>query len=83
MTTEKYLRQRVLNQNLELITQSTRIDALTADNVNLQEEIKENIYKHLTFITQLEEQVNELTHNLKTLQMDMCRTELDRSLNNR
>ncbi len=41
MTREKYLRQRVLNQNLEIITITQRIDSLTSTNLDLEETIKE------------------------------------------
>ena len=83
MTQEKYLRQRVLKQNLEIITITQRIDSLTSTNLDLEETIKEEREHHLDFITTLEQQVKELKQHLSTLQMDMARAELDKSLWNR
>lgn len=80
---EKYLRQRVMHQNLEITTLTQRIDSLTSTNLDLEETIKEEREHHLDFITTLEQQVNELKQNLSTLQMDMARAELDKSLWNR
>lgn len=82
-TQEKYLRQRVMHQNLEMTTLTQRIDSLTSTNLDLEETIKEEREHHLDFITTLEQQVNELKQNLSTLQMDMARAELDKSLWNR
>jgi len=83
MTQEKYLRQRVLNKNLEITTLTQRIDTITSINVDLEETMKEEREHHLDFITTLEEQVKELRQHLSTLQMDMARAELDKSLWNR
>ena len=83
MTQEKYLRQRVLKQNLEIITITQRIDSLTSTNLDLEETIKEEREHHLDFINTLEQQVKELRQHLSTLQMDMARSELDKSLWNR
>jgi|TARA_B110000908_G_C10256675_1_gene456028 hypothetical protein len=83
MTREKYLRQRVLNQNLEIITITQRIDSLTSTNLDLEETIKEEREHHLDFIITLEDQVKKLSKQLSTLQMDMARSDLDKSLWNR
>lgn len=83
MTQEKYLRQRVLNKNLEITTLTQRIDTLTSINIDLEQTMKEEREHHLDFIATLEEQVKELRQHLSTLQMDMARAELDKSLWNR
>ena len=83
MTREKYLRQRVLNQNLEIITITQRIDSLTSTNLDLEETIKEEREHHLDFIITLEDQLKKLSKQLSTLQMDMARSDLDKSLWNR
>ncbi len=83
MTQEKYLRQRVLNKNLEITTLTQRIDTLTSINIDLEQTMKEEREHHLDFINTLEETVKELRQHLSTLQMDMARAELDKSLWNR
>lgn len=83
MTQEKYLRQRVLNKNLEITTLTQRIDTLTSINIDLEQTMKEEREHHLDFISTLEETVKELRQHLSTLQMDMARAELDKSLWNR
>lgn len=83
MTTEKYLRQRLLNKNIVITTLTQRVDTLTAIKVDLEETMKEEREHHIDFIATLEEQVKELRQHLSTLQMDMARAELDKSLWNR
>ena len=83
MTTEKFLRQRVLKQNIEMTTLTSRIDSLRSSNIDLEEQLKDSHNNHLSFISELQEQVTELTKQLQDLKMDMCRTELDKSLQNR
>ena len=80
MTTEKYLRQRVLKQNIEITQLTSQIDSLTSTLVDIKETLKETEDNHLSFVSELQEQVKTLTNNLKDLQMDMCRSELDRRL---
>ena len=83
MTTEKFLRQRVLKQNIEMTTLTSRIDSLRSSNIDLEEQLKASHDNHLSFISELQEQVTELTKQLQDLKMDMCRTELDKSLQSR
>ena len=80
MTTEKYLRQRVMNQNIEITQLTQQIDSLTSTLVDVKEQLKDTKDNHLSFVSELQEQVKELTTNLKDLQMDMCRSELDKRL---
>tara|TARA_Y100001938_G_scaffold85070_1_gene116827 strand:+ start:1154 stop:1444 length:291 start_codon:yes stop_codon:yes gene_type:complete len=80
MTTEKYLRQRVMNQNIEITTLTQQIDTLTSKCVDLQEQLKDTQQQHLEFVQELQQQVRELTNNLEDLQMDVCRDELDQKL---
>tara|TARA_R110001583_G_scaffold26456_2_gene95209 strand:- start:57846 stop:58097 length:252 start_codon:yes stop_codon:yes gene_type:complete len=83
MTTEKYLRQRVLTQNIEITTLTTRIDSLLSTVVDLKEQLNDEKTHHVTFVDELDTQVKALTKQLQDLKMDMCRSELDKTLNHR
>tara|TARA_R110002051_G_C8500859_1_gene464738 strand:+ start:309 stop:527 length:219 start_codon:yes stop_codon:yes gene_type:complete len=69
MTKEKYLRQRILQKNIEITTLTQQLDSLTSTCVELKDRSND-----------LQDIIQKLTDTLKDLKMDMARNELDKSL---
>ena len=76
----KALDNKILEKNLQITSLTREIDMLRSNNIDLESKLKALNAHHESFITELKDQVDVLTQQLKDLQMDMCRDELDKNI---